>query len=73
MNGPLLNPGDVAFLLGVTSKRVIQLAEKHQLACVELPGGDVRFDPKDIDQWLEEHKRPQRPAGQAMAPSGSPA
>jgi len=48
----LLKAKDVAELLSVKPSRVYELARRGLLPCVRL-GRNVRFDPEQIRQWVE--------------------
>jgi excisionase family DNA binding protein len=59
----LLDETDVARLFGVTARRVQKLAKAGDLPSVHLPGGELRFDPDDLETWITAHKQPAKPAG----------
>ena len=52
----LLKPEDVAAMLGVARKTVIVWARLGQIPCVRV-GRFVRFDPAEIDRWLDRRRR----------------
>ena len=54
----LLDEFDMAELLKLTPRQVVRLAKRGELPSVNLPGGEIRFDPDDIRQWVESRKRP---------------
>ncbi len=52
----LLTPEDVAQMLGVARKTVVVWARLGQIPCVRV-GRLVRFDPAEIDRWLDNRRR----------------
>jgi excisionase family DNA binding protein len=50
---------DVAHTLNLTRQHVYGLAASGQLPSIKLGGGrgSVRFDPKDVEQFIREHRR----------------
>lgn len=48
----LLTVKDVATRLQVKDKTVYAWASQRKIPCVKI-GGTVRFDPKEIEQWLQ--------------------
>jgi excisionase family DNA binding protein len=59
MQSPLLlDKYDAATLLAVTTRQLTRLVRNSELPCVRLPGGETRFDPDDLREWVESHKRP---------------
>jgi excisionase family DNA binding protein len=84
MNGPLLTADQVAEQLGITRRFVWRLAREDKLPRVELGPKCVRFDPADVDAFIEERRAgprarrahvesPERPAGKAGKGKGSTA
>jgi len=57
--GRLLMAGDVARTLNLTRQHVYVLAASGQLPSIKLRGGrgSVRFDPKDVEAFIEAHRR----------------
>lgn len=57
--GQLLMAEDVAHTLNLTRQHVYVLAASGQLPSIKLRGGrgSVRFDPKDVDAFIEAHRR----------------
>ena len=53
----LLCPSDAAAVLVLTSAQVRTLVRKRQLAFVELPNGEIRFDAADLLAWIDSHKQ----------------
>ena len=68
MGTTLLTDSEAAELLRLTSRQVAKLARRGELPSVHLPGGEIRFDPDDLRQWVETLKRPakaeDRPEGE---------
>ena len=58
MDTTLLTDSETAEILRLTPRQVAKLARRGELPCVNLPGNEIRFDPADIRQWVEAHKRP---------------
>ena len=59
-NDRLLTGNEAADLLGLTSHQVLRLANRGDLPSVRFPNKEVRFDPADLRQFVEAHKRPAR-------------
>jgi len=57
--GRLLLAEDVAGMLSVTRQNVYVLAASGELPSIKLRGarGSVRFDPKDVEAFIEAHRR----------------
>ena len=55
----LLLAEDVAHTLNLTRQHVYVLAASGQLPSIKLGGGrgSVRFDPKDVEAFIEAHRR----------------
>ena len=62
-NTKLLDAFDAADLLRLTPRQVAKLARRGELPSVNLPGDEVRFDPDDIQRWVESRKRPAMEGG----------
>jgi excisionase family DNA binding protein len=58
MSTILVTKDEAADVLRLTPRQVARLAKKGILPSVELPGGEVRFDPDDLRAWVETLKRP---------------
>jgi excisionase family DNA binding protein len=54
--GRLLMAEDVAHTLNLTRQHVYVLAASGQLPSIKLRGA-VRFDPKDVEAFIEAHRR----------------
>ena len=54
----LLTDSEAAEILRLTPRQVARLAKLGELPSVQLPGDETRFDPDDLRQWVEAHKRP---------------
>lgn len=52
---PLMEPWDVADVLNVSRKTVYKLANSGGLPSVKF-GGALRFDPADVDAFIEANK-----------------
>ena len=52
----LLPPGKVAEMLGLSKPHVYNLAKGGELASIKF-GRAVRFDPKDVDRFIRNHRR----------------
>ncbi|MDO9394652.1 MAG: helix-turn-helix domain-containing protein [Methylotenera sp.] len=55
---PLLSTKDLASLLGLKTNTVERLrCQGHDLPRhVKLPSGAIRYDPKDVQDWLDKNK-----------------
>ena len=54
MNGPLLKPEELRQLLNVSRSWLYEAANEGRIPSVRLgPHGPLRFDPEQIEQWLE--------------------
>jgi hypothetical protein len=54
----LLNEQGAATLLGVSPRAVAAMVRKGKIPFVELPTGQVAFDPADLRVWVKSLKRP---------------
>lgn len=52
----LLKVREVAEMLGMRDKTIYQWAELGQMPSVKM-NGSVRFDPKELDAWVERCKK----------------
>ncbi len=52
----LLPPGKVAEMLGLSKPHVYTLAAAGTIPSIKF-GRAVRFDPKDVDRFIREHRR----------------
>ena len=54
MNRPLLKPEELRELLNVSRSWLYEAAQEGRIPSVRLgPHGPLRFDPEQIDEWLE--------------------
>jgi excisionase family DNA binding protein len=54
---PLLNIGEVAKLLAVSTITVRRKVSLGELRCIRLTkGGPMRFDVRDLEKFIAEHK-----------------
>lgn len=58
---PLQSPAEVARRLGMSRSNVYHLAGVGALPSIKF-GKAVRFDPKDVDKFIREHRRRKRKA-----------
>jgi excisionase family DNA binding protein len=49
---PLLTPDEVAEMLQIARKTVVIMAREKRLPCIRI-GRFVRFDPVEIDRWID--------------------
>jgi hypothetical protein len=54
----LLTPAEVGAWLCLPVKRVLRLTREGVLPYVELPGGDIMFEPRELAIWIALHRRP---------------
>lgn len=52
----LLRVADVAVLLNCSRVSVYRAAELRKIPCFRLPGIGLRFDPEEIQAWLESQR-----------------
>ncbi len=52
----LLGPGEVAAMLGLSKPHVYTMAAAGTLPSIKL-GRAVRFDPRDVDRFIRDHRR----------------
>ncbi len=52
----LLTKHGAALKLGITSAALGKLVREKKVPYVELPNGEIRFDPSDLEQWVQSHK-----------------
>ncbi len=57
MNTPLLDEYDAAAMLGLTKSKVVRMARRREIPCVELPNGGIRFDRADLAEWIKSLKK----------------
>ena len=54
---PLIDIAEVARLLGVSKITIRRKVACRELPCIRLTGGGpMRFDPRDIEKFIAEHK-----------------
>lgn len=58
----LMKIGDVAERLGISVPHAYRLAQTGEIPSVRLGKGAVRFDPRDVEAFIEAHRRG-KPAG----------
>ncbi len=51
----LLTPDEVAEMLHIARKTVVVMAREQRIPCIRI-GRLVRFDPKDIDRWIDNQR-----------------
>jgi hypothetical protein len=59
----LITDTEAAEILCLTARQVSRLARRDDLPHVNLPNGELRFDPEDLRAWIESLKRPATAAG----------
>jgi excisionase family DNA binding protein len=52
----LLKVADVAERLGLSIPHTYRIAAKGEIPCVRI-GGAVRFEPKNVEEFIREHRR----------------
>ena len=52
----LLTPGETALRLGLSRSRVYALAAAGEIPSVKV-GRAVRFEPRDVERFIREHRR----------------
>jgi excisionase family DNA binding protein len=57
----LLSPAEVAARLGLSRPHVYTLAAAGKIRSIKF-GRAVRFDPKDVERFIREHRRETPPA-----------
>ena len=69
MNTPqtLLDADDAAKILLLSARRVRTLVRDGHLPHIVLPGGEIRFDPRDIERWVDSHKQESKEANNASS------
>lgn len=53
----LLTIREVASILGISEKKVMELAEKGSIPAYKVGGAYLRFKPKEVEQFKESFKR----------------
>lgn len=61
----LLSARDVGTLLGIT-ERTARRYMRDGMACILLPGGDIRVEATEVEQWTKKHR--EAPASTSSAP-----
>jgi excisionase family DNA binding protein len=51
----LLTAREVADLLGVSTETVLRWTRAGKLPAIRLPGGAIRYQRDELDQWLAAH------------------
>jgi len=54
----LIVPTDLDRRLGFPRGRAAKLAARGLIPHLELPDGEIRFDPDAVEQWLRERSHP---------------
>lgn len=72
MAAPTLPPAlwttrEVAAYLCLPRRRIAHMARDGLLPCVQLPGGEMMFDPQELAEWLARCRRPSREGGMLNA------
>jgi len=52
----LLSPGEVAAKLGLSRPHIYTLASAGKIRSIKF-GRSVRFEPKDVERFIREHRR----------------
>lgn len=58
---PLLDINGVAEYLGVTVRHIRRLVAERRIPHIKW-GSHPHFDPDEIDEWVDRHRRPERGA-----------
>jgi len=54
---PLMDIGEVARILGVSKITIRRKVSAGELPCIRLTrGGPMRFDPRDLERFIQTHK-----------------
>jgi excisionase family DNA binding protein len=53
----LLTSGEVSDVLRMPSRRVDKLARDGVIPCIRLPGNEIRFDPREVAEWIDRHRQ----------------
>lgn len=53
---PLLTPIGAAHRLGLRRSQLAHLVDEDAIPFIRLPGGELRFDPIDLELFIEFHK-----------------
>ena len=54
--GRLLTAADVAEILGKHPRTILVLADRGELAAIRLGHRTVRFDPADVQRYIDRHR-----------------
>jgi hypothetical protein len=54
----LWTSSDVRLITGLRTRHVEKLARAGEIPHLELPGGEIRFEPEVVLKWLEGFRRP---------------
>ncbi|MFZ1934364.1 MAG: helix-turn-helix domain-containing protein [Thermoguttaceae bacterium] len=60
----LLDEIEAAQFLSLTPRQVLRLANRGELPQIVFPNREIRFDPADLSQFVEAHKRPVAEGGE---------
>lgn len=66
---PLLDVDGVAEALGVTSRHIRRLVAERRIPFIKV-GKFVRFDPGELDVWLDQHRVELRRPPSSVRPAG---
>lgn len=56
--GQLILDSEAAEILRMTTRQVVSLARRGDLPSIRFPNGEIRFDPTDLQRWVESLKQP---------------
>lgn len=52
---PLLTPKETSRLFSISTRKLWELTKRGEIGCVRI-GRSVRYDPADLQNWIENHK-----------------
>lgn len=58
---PLLSEQHAARKLGISVRKLRRMVRADQVPYVELPGEEIRFDERDLAEWVANHRRGELP------------
>jgi excisionase family DNA binding protein len=56
----LLTDSEAADILRLTPRQVAKLARNGKLPSILLPGNEIRFDPADLEKFIDARRQPER-------------
>lgn len=59
MTPTLLHAGALAIRLATNYEQARELIESGQLPTIQLPNGQLRVDPRDVEEWIQQAKNHQ--------------